>query len=581
MMNSIPPAVLGQHSAFLGKTGSGKTSTAKLAVEQIVRNDPGARVCVLDPLKSDWWGLTSSTDGREAGLPFYILGGPRGHVQLHESAGKAIGELVATGALPLSIIDMADFRPGGLQEFFNDFVPALMRKMRGVVYLVIEEAHEFAPKERAGIGAENLAIHHAKKLATAGRSKGIRMMVLTQRTQALHNAVLGSCDTMIAHRLTAPADQEPVKKWLKANVDKATFERVSTSLASLKTGTGWICSGEAQIAELVHFPKISTYDNSATPTGDMAEQHVRTAPVDRDRLRTIIGDAAKQEASEDPVRLRAEIARLTAEASRSAGAASDPAAVAAADQRGYARGFEAGFSEAEGQGLVLWEASRKFAIEHAENIAQQLRQQRFQIVRNPAMAAAASAHSTPTAPPRSPHAPAQRTPSPAASGDGTLSPALQNALNAVAWWHKIGHDPVERARAAVVARLSPKASTFGVYLAELAKRGLVQSPEPGKVSLTDAGHRLAIVPRAGTAAELREMALSLLGPQEQKVFDVVYGAHPRSIARKAVAERMGLSPTASTTGVYLAAVAAYGVIENAGPGEVRAAQWLFATKEHA
>ncbi|MFK4725380.1 hypothetical protein ABIE89_006480 [Bradyrhizobium niftali] len=71
------------------------------------------------------------------------------------------------------------------------------------------------------------------------------------------------------------------------------------------------------------------------------------------------------------------------------------------------------------------------------------------------------------------------------------------------------------------------------------------------------------------------MALSLLGPQEQRVFDVVYGAHPRSIARKTVAERMGLSPTASTTGVYLAAVAAYGVIENAGPGEVRAAQWLF------
>jgi DNA helicase HerA-like ATPase len=60
---------------------------------------------------------------------------------------------------------------------------------------VIEEAHEFAPKERAGIGAENMAIHWAKKLATAGRSKGIRLIVATQRVQALHNAVLGSCET--------------------------------------------------------------------------------------------------------------------------------------------------------------------------------------------------------------------------------------------------------------------------------------------------------------------------------------------------------------------------------------------------
>ena len=139
----ILPAALKQHIAFLGKTGSGKTSTAKLAVEQILREVPHARVCILDPLKSDWWGLTSSANGRNPGLPFYILGGPRGHVQLHDSAGKAIGELVANSALPLSIIDMADFKPGGLQRFFNDFAPALMKRMRGVVYLVLEEAHEY------------------------------------------------------------------------------------------------------------------------------------------------------------------------------------------------------------------------------------------------------------------------------------------------------------------------------------------------------------------------------------------------------------------------------------------------------
>jgi hypothetical protein len=35
-------------------------------------------------------------------------------------------------------------------------------------------------------------------------------MVATQRAQALHNAVLGSCETLIAHRLTTPADKEPV-----------------------------------------------------------------------------------------------------------------------------------------------------------------------------------------------------------------------------------------------------------------------------------------------------------------------------------------------------------------------------------
>lgn len=303
---SIPDAILTQHLAVLGKTGSGKTSTAKLAIEQVVAD--GARVCVLDPIKSDWWGLTSSANGKHAGLPFHILGGPRGHVPLHSSAGKAIGEIVATGALPLSIIDMADFEPGGQAKFFVDFAPTLIRKMRGVVYLVIEEAHLFAPKERSGVGAENLSIHWSKTLATAGRSKGIRLLVLSQRVQALHNAVLGSCDTLIAHRLTTPADQEPVVKWLKANTTKDVLEQVSSSLSSLKTGHGWICSGEAKLFEQVAFPRISTYDNTATPTGDGEELTVKTAAVDQDKLRSIIGDAVKEAEASDPKALRRQLA---------------------------------------------------------------------------------------------------------------------------------------------------------------------------------------------------------------------------------------------------------------------------------
>lgn len=70
-------------------------------------------------------------------------------------------------------------------------------------------------------------------------------------------------------------------------------------------------------------------------------------------------------------------------------------------------------------------------------------------------------------------------------------------------------------------------------------------------------------------------AESLLKPQERRVFDVVYRAWPDAIRRHAVAEALGLSPTASTTGVYISAVAAYGLISTSGPGEVRAADWLF------
>lgn len=107
------------HTAIVGKTGSGKTCTAKLMIERVVGGS--GRVCILDPIKSDYWGLVSSGDGKRPGLPFHILGGPRAHVPLHPGAGKAVGRVVGSGSLPLSIIDMADFPMGGLSEFFTHF----------------------------------------------------------------------------------------------------------------------------------------------------------------------------------------------------------------------------------------------------------------------------------------------------------------------------------------------------------------------------------------------------------------------------------------------------------------------------
>lgn len=349
----IPLAALSQHIAVLGKTGSGKSSTARLIVERIVA--AGHRACILDPTKSDWWGITSSATGNEPGCPFRILGGPHGHVALHSSAGRVIGKLVAEGDLPLSILDMADFEPGGLQRFFSDFAPALLKHVKGVLYLVIEEAHEFAPKERAGFGAETMAIHWAKKLATAGRSKGIRMIVVTQRTQSLHNAVLGSCETMITHRLTAPADQAPLLSWLKANVsDKTTREAIEGSMSSLPTGTAWVVSGEERFFERVRFPKFSTYDNTATPDGDTSRVAVRTATVDHDELRALIGDAVKEAEANDPKKLKAtidELRRDLAKAAATAPAPVDPRAIETADRLGYDRGQAEGYKAGHRDGV--------------------------------------------------------------------------------------------------------------------------------------------------------------------------------------------------------------------------------------
>lgn len=602
---TFPQAILTQHIAILGKTGAGKSSTAKLLIEQVVAE--GARVCILDPIKSDWWGLTSSANGNHAGLPFHILGGPRGHVPLHASAGKAIGEIVASGALPLSIIDMADFEPGGQAKFFVDFAPTLLRKMRGVVYLVIEEAHLFAPKERSGVGAENLSIHWAKTLATAGRSKGVRLVLVTQRTQALHNALLGSCDTLIAHRLTAPADQEPVTKWLKANTTKEILQQVATSLASLKTGQGWICSGEAKLFELRQFPRISTYDNTATPTGDGADQVVKTAPVDPEKLRAIIGDAVKEAVANDPRELKKQIAQQNDELAKLRKLASTPEVQKRAEP-------ETVNVLTDGDRTLLGELAAALRARQAktqeimtaaesrcDHLVQTALAEYLATVRNVNLDVAGEVEktldrvglqkilakleglATPTIPGRSaspsvvsrPASSGRVTPSPAPSPrsgargerSSELPPGEHATLTAA-----LQYDGLDRKRLGILTGY--KRSSRDAYIARLAQKGLLDV-RGTQLFATDAG-RAALngsFEPLPTGAALVEHWRQRLPEGERKTLDVLLEANGGEVVRERIDEATGYKR--SSRDAYLVRLKARGLVEFAGRGMVRASEELF------
>ena len=575
----LPDAALRGHIAVVGMTGGGKTFTTKGIVEHILERDPAARICVLDPIKSDWWGVTSSADGKSPGLPFHILGGPRGHVPLHETAGKAIGELIGSGALPLSIIDMADFGPGGLQTFFNDFAPALLRMIRGVVHLVLEEAHEFAPKERAGFGGETMTVHFAKKLATAGRSKGVRIIAATQRTQQLHNSVLGSCQTVIAHQLTYPADIEPVSKWFKGHVDKETFARFSETLTSLPTGTGWLCSGQAKVSEMVRFPQIWTFDNSATPDGE-DEIDVKTAPVDRERLRAIVGDAVAEVEANDPATLRAEISRLKADLAKNAPGAPDTAALQAARQEGQNAGLAAG-TEA---GFLAGLAAAREAIDR---------------VPMPTIA-------TPAPTPGITHLQETYTPDlkigdtvtapdgrrgtvtgsvslmpligksePSKSTEGVNGP-MQRILDACAWWEAVGVDRPSKVQVAVVANYSPAGGAFNNPLGRLRSMGFVAPAIDGTVALMALGRAAAHNPTAPpTTADLHQRAMAILNGPQQRVLAPLLLAYPRSMTKAGLAAEAGYSPDGGAFNNPLGSLRSLGFIDYPARGQVVAQSILF------
>lgn len=574
------------HTAVLGKTGSGKTSTEKVLVEEAVADN--FRVCVLDTIKSDWWGITSSANGQKPGLPFKILGGPRGHVALHSSIGKEIGQLVGSGKLPLSIIDMADFEPGGIQRFFVDFAEALWKSVRGVVYLVIEEAHEIAPKEMAGFGKENMAIYWAKKLATGSRTKGIRLIVATQRTQALHNAILGSCETLVAHRMTLDADQEQVRKWLK-NTNKAIVAEVDASLGSLPNGTAWVCSGEAQIFQKVHFPKFKTYDNTATPESDGAEIEVTTAAVDQDELRAIIGDAVKVAEENDVPTLRRRIAALEAKPSAPP---VDPKAIETAEERGFERGRAAMIEEAKrvGQNVIVSALTdMKRMVQAAvdvidmqailpltEGIEAGIKtakiafpdvSDRVKFQSGPAAAKQIPAGAPRREPPR-----ALAKPSQVPDREGALSGPEQRIIDSIRWWNVFGLPAPTHSQVAFIANYAPGTGTWNRYLSSLRSAGIIVPK--GDLILTEGGLAVVNDPDAPPSAEaLRDAVMSKIDGPQQKILRPILAAYPGGLPHADVAAEAGYAPGTGTWNRYLSSLRSLDLIEKSG--ELKAQGWLF------
>jgi hypothetical protein len=569
----LPPQVFDDHSAVLGKTGAGKTTTVKGMVEHVVV-EHDARVCIIDPIKSDYWGLTSAADGKRAGLPFQILGGPRGHVPLHEASGKAIGELVASGALPLSILDMADFGPGGLQRFFTDFASALFKSIDGVVYLVVDEAHEFAPKERAGFSGENMALHWFKKLATGGRSKGIRLVVASQRVQALHNAILGSCETMIAHRFTTPADQKPILDWIRGNAGKETMDIVAGKIASFPNGSGWVVSGAAELNQLMEFPKAATFDSGKTPAIKSAKSDVVTSAIDVDALRKVIGSAVAEAEANDPKALRAKIVEL--EKRLKAQPAAGPSAAELNEARVAV--WEDGCEHGQQQERKRWLDAGKSIERCLNEIRAQATAAGMTLVAAMDLPHGGSADAAQpvehraSIPKVAGSMPVVRSNPPVGAPkqhDGINGPQ-QRILDALAELTSVAVNAPQRTIVANFSGYSNVKSTgFAKALSGLSASGLVRYPDPGTVSLTDEGAALANWPgQLLTSADLHNRILGMLSGPGRLILQELINRYPNPMSREDLATATGYQNQKSTGfAKALSRLSALGFIGYPSPGQ--------------
>jgi ribosome-binding protein aMBF1 (putative translation factor) len=255
----IPDAALDADIVILGKKGRGKTFTAKGLVERLLQMQ--RRVLVLDPL-SVWWGLKSGPDGKSPGFPIPIFGGPHADIPLHDAAGPIIAELIVSSGTS-AVLDMGHMRKAEQARLVADLLDYLFTHNRDPLWLVLEEADAFAPKQP--MGELTRVLGEVDRIARRGRNLGFRLISITQRPAKLNKDVLTQLSTLIALGVTSPQDRDAIKAWVDGNADREKAKTVYDSLAALPVGEGWIWAPDHDLLEHVKFPAIHTLDTSKTP----------------------------------------------------------------------------------------------------------------------------------------------------------------------------------------------------------------------------------------------------------------------------------------------------------------------------
>lgn len=313
----------------VARKGRGKTFLGGKIVEGLHRiNCP---TTVIDPA-GNWWGLTLAANGRDPGLPFVVLGGQHGDLELPPSGGRQLADLVVERSMNV-VLDVSGFGDKDMSRFVAEFLERFRinsQKRRQARMVVFEEAQLLAPQQMSG--AMLPMLRAVERIVRLGRNYGVGSMLISQRPQSVNKEVLSQVECLFVGQLVDAHARKAVRDWISdKDVDvKAQLDE----LPRLERGEFfcWSPSWLRLFRKVKILPKW-TFDASRTPVlGDEAlsaePRSERVTSAELAALKAALARAAGQRAGgeeheADDVLLReveqakdeaeAEVARLRGE----------------------------------------------------------------------------------------------------------------------------------------------------------------------------------------------------------------------------------------------------------------------------
>jgi len=289
--------LVGQRIAILGISGSGKTNTAAVFIEEQLDN--GIPLTIVD-IEGEYWGLKQRYD--------ILVVGKSPHIDLAVSPDQAatIADIAARQQLTV-VLDLSGFK---IDESFT-FLEAYLNKLWEILStqrqpygLVVEEASEFIP-QGTGTPLKNIL----KTFASRGRKRGLSLMVINQRATTLDKNVLTQAGLRILHHVNYPNDLKVYK-----DIIPLPDRQVEDIVLQLQPGQAVVVWNNK--AQVVNIRVRTTFHAGSTPElDDTAAPTLRKLD---NRLLEQIANALQQgpAPADECTELRQEVQRLRAELGR-------------------------------------------------------------------------------------------------------------------------------------------------------------------------------------------------------------------------------------------------------------------------
>ncbi len=599
---SLPDQAVTEKIGVFGISGSGKTNTAGVLVEEMVAG--GQHVVICDPL-GVCWGLLSSADGSAAGLPLVVFGGLHAHVPLNAEQGREIADVILGERLS-AILDLSEFDRSEMTLFMTDFLRCLLRRNAEPLHIVFDEAQLFAPQ--VPDKQQRPLISAMERLTLTGRVRGLGMTFVSQRPTLVSKNVVSQMGLLIAHKTSHTSDQKTLMEWAKPKfADPADLARMQSDLAVLGKGLAWVVGeiDDSRIAQKAPIRLRQTFDSSATPrVGEQVRTPQTLASVDLTSLQERLASQAEKAAQDDPETLRRHIARLQEELRTQRPPErievpilrpEDLSRLESVCESVIAIGKD---QVAQGQELLMLGRGIQdllrtaqappvsISLPDAPPAAMESPVPPSESI-DPAEKSRAGATFDETARTGETPEPAELHPEseeeeeePAESPTPEeaailLTPRQQRMLNTLAAFAALGTPSLARGNLAVLADQSPKSSAYRENLSVLRNAGLVTTMSD-RVALTQSGRVRATPTKAPLSrAELHQRWLDRLPDAPRRFLKVLIAAYPARVSFEDICNGAGYSATSSGSRSAVATLCDYGLAVRLSGGFVQATVMLF------